>query len=144
MALVAFVLLIACLNIAHLSMTRAAARRREFAIRLALGASRWQVARQVLIENLVLAVAGSVLGVLFAAWASRLLLASMSTSVRQIVLDLSIDWRVAAFAVAITFATTLIFGGAPALRASRAGIMDALKSDSRQTSSGGGAGFRAG
>jgi putative ABC transport system permease protein len=136
MTVVAFVLLIACLNIAHLSMTQAAARRREFAVRLALGASRWQVARQLLIENLALAAAGSMLGVLFAAWASRLLVASMSTSVREIVLDLSIDWRVTAFIVVVTLATTLVFGGTPALRASRAGVVDALKSDSRQTSSG--------
>jgi putative ABC transport system permease protein len=136
MAVVAFVLLIACLNIAHLSMTQARARRREFAVRLALGASRWQVARQLLVENLALAVAGSMLGVLFAAWASRLLVASMSTSVREIVLDLSMDWRVNAFIVVITLATTLVFGGTPALRASGAGVVDALKSDSRQTSSG--------
>ncbi len=133
MALVAFVLLIACLNIAHLSMARAAARRREFAVRLALGASRWHVARQILVENLVLAAAGSVLGVLFARWASRLLLTTMSTPVREIALDLSIDWRMTAFAVAITFVTTLLFGGAPALRASRGAMMDALKSDSRHT-----------
>ena len=136
MAVVAFVLLIACLNIAHLSMTRAAARRREFAVRLALGASRWQIARQLLIENLALAAAGSMLGGLFAAWASRLLVASMSTPVREIVLDLSFDWRVTAFIVVITLATTLVFGGTPALRASRAGVADALKSDSHQTSSG--------
>jgi predicted permease len=135
MAVVAFVLLIACLNLAHLSMTRAANRRREFAVRLALGASRWQVARQLLIENLVLAVAGSVLGVLFARWASGLLIATMSTPVREIALDLSSDWRVIAFAAGLTFATTLICGGTPALRASRANVMSALKDDGRQTSS---------
>src|SRR5207344_3639462 len=67
---------------------------------------------------------------------SRLLLASLSTSVREIVLDLTIDWRVTAFIVVITLATTLIFGGTPALRASRAGVMEALKSDTRQTASG--------
>ena len=134
MSVVAFVLLIACLNLAHLSMTRAASRRREFAVRLALGASRWQVARQLLVENLVLAAAGSVLGVLFAAWASRLLVATMSTPVREIVLDLSIDWRVIVFAVVLTFATTLICGSVPALRASRADVMGPLKDDSRQTS----------
>ncbi len=137
MAVVAFVLLIGCLNIAHLSMTRAAARRREFAVRVALGASRWQVARQVLIENLVLAAGGTVVGILFAAWASRLLVAGMSTSVRQVVLDVSLDWRVGLFAVALTIATTLLFGIAPALGATRPAAMDALKSDNRQTSSAG-------
>lgn len=135
MAVVALVLLIACLNLAHLSMTRAANRRKEFAVRLALGASRWQVARQLLIENLVLAAAGSVLGVLFARWASGLLIATMSTPVREIALDLSTDWHVVAFAVGLTFATTLICGSTPALRASRADVMSALKDDGRQTSS---------
>jgi putative ABC transport system permease protein len=134
MAVVAFVLLIACLNVAHLSMTRAANRRREFALRLALGASRWQVARQLLIENMVLALAGSVLGVLFARWASGLLIATMSTPVREISLDLSTDWHVIAFAVGLTLVTALICGSAPALRASRADVMSALKDDGRQTS----------
>ena len=134
MAVVAFVLLIACLNLAHLSMTRAANRRREFAVRLALGASRWQVARQLLVENLVLAVAGSVLGVLFARWASGLLVATMSTPVREIALDLSVDWHVIAFAVGLTLATTIVCGSTPALRASRADVMSALKDDTRQTS----------
>ena len=137
MAVVGFMLLIACLNIAHLSMTRAVARHREFAVRFALGASRWQVARQVFIENLTLATAGTALGVLVAGWASRLLVANMANSVRQVVLDLSFDWHVAAFAVGITFATTMIFGMAPVLRASRPDVMDALKSGSRQTSGGG-------
>ena len=135
LAVVAFVLLIGCLNIAHLSLTRAAARHREFAVRTALGASRWQVARQVFIENLALAAGGTALAVLFAAWASRLLVASMSTSVRQIVLNVSLDWHVAAFAVAIGIATTLLFGLAPAITTTRPGAMDALKSDNRQTSS---------
>ena len=137
MAVVGFMLLIACLNIAHLSMTRAVARHREFAIRFALGASRWQVARQVFIENLTLATAGTALGILVAGWASRLLLANLANSVRQVVLDLSFDWHVAAFAVGITFATAMIFGLAPVLRASRPDVMDALKSDRRQTSGGG-------
>ena len=135
MAVVAFVLLIACLNIAHLSLTRASARRQEFAIRAALGASRWQIARQLLIENFVLAAGGAILGVLFAGWASRLLVTSMSTSVRQIVLNVSLDWRIVTFAVALTIATTLVFGLVPAVRAARHDAMDALKSDNRQTSS---------
>ncbi len=134
MAVVAFVLLIACLNLAHLSMTRAANRRREFAVRLALGASRGQLARQLLIENLVLAAAGSVLGVLFARWASGALVATMSTPVREIALDLSIDWHLILFAVGLTFITTLVCGSTPALRASRADVVTALKDDGRQTS----------
>ena len=143
MAVVGFVLLIACLNIAHLSMTRAVARYREFAIRFALGASRWQIARQVLIENLTLATGGTVLGALFAGWASRSLLANMSNSVREVILDVSIDWHVTAFAVAITLATAVIFGIAPVLRASRPDVIGALKSDSRQSSGGGASRFSA-
>ena len=134
MAVVAFVLLIACLNLAHLSMTRTASRHREFAVRLALGASRWQVARQILLENLVLAMAGSALGMLFARWASSLLVATMSTPVREIALDLSVDWHVIAFALGLTFATTFVCGSTPALRASRGEVMRGLKDDGRQTS----------
>jgi putative ABC transport system permease protein len=89
----------------------------------------------VLIENLVAGASGTVLGILFAAWASRLLVASMSTSVRQIVLDLSLDSHVAVFAVAIGIATTLLFGTAPAIGATRPATMDALKSDNRQAAS---------
>jgi putative ABC transport system permease protein len=137
MMVVAFVLLIACLNLAHLAMTRAANRRREFAVRRALGASRWQVARQLLTENLVLAVAGTVLGVLFARWASGLLVATMSTPVSEIALDLSIDWHVIIFAVGLTLITTLACGSTPALRASRADVMVALKDDGRQTAGAG-------
>lgn len=143
MAVVAFVLLIACLNIAHLSMTRAVARYREFAIRSALGASRWQVGRQVLIENFTLAAAGTLLGVVFAGWSSRLLLANMSNSVREITLDVSIDWRVTAFAIVITMATTFVFGMAPVLGAVRADVIGVLKSDSRQSSGGGASRFSA-
>ena len=91
----------------------------------------------MLIESLVLAGGGTVLGVLLAAWGSRLLVASMSTAVRQVVLDVSLDWRVALFAVALTIATTLVFGIAPAMHATRPAAMDALKSDNRQTSGAG-------
>ena len=137
MIVVGFVLLIACLNIAHLSMTRAVGRHREFAIRFALGASRWHVARQVLVENITVATAGTAIGVLFAAWASRVLVTTLSNPVREVVLDLSIDWHVVAFAAGITVVTALIFGIAPVLRASRPNVMEALKSESRQASSGG-------
>jgi predicted permease len=79
----------------------------------------------------------------FAGWTSRLLIATMSSSVREVVLDLSIDWHVTAFAVCITLATAVIFGIAPVLRASRPNIMDALKKESRQTAGGGASPFSA-
>jgi putative ABC transport system permease protein len=143
MTVVGFVLLIACLNIAHLSMTRAVARHREFAIRFALGASRWRVARQVFVENLTVATAGTAVGVLFAGWASRVLVTTLSNPVREVVLDLSIDWHVVAFAAGTTVATALIFGIAPVLRASRPNVIEALKTESRQASSGGASRFSA-
>jgi predicted permease len=130
---VALVLLIACANIANLQLGRGAARRHELSVRLALGASRWRLARQSLIESVVLAVIGAAFGLLFAAWASRALVAQLSTSTRRIVLDLSLDWRVLAFTAATMVATTILFGIAPALRATGVGPMEALKEHGRGT-----------
>jgi predicted permease len=134
LAVVGFVLLIACVNIANLLLARAAARRHELSVRVALGASRWRLARQLLIESLVLAGAGAVVGLAFAAWGSRVLVAQLSTSVSRVVLDLSFDWRVAAFTGALTAGTALLFGIAPAFRASRVAAMDALKAEGRRMS----------
>ena len=88
----ALVLLIACANVANLQLSRVMARRHEFAVRLALGAPRWHLARQLLIESLTLAGIATVLGVALAAWGSRALVAQLSTSVSRVVLDLSLDW----------------------------------------------------
>ena len=130
---VALVLLIACANIANLQLGRGAARRHELSVRLALGASRWRLARQSLIESVVLTVIGAAFGLLFAAWASRALVAQLSTSTRRIFLDLSLDWRVLAFTAATMVATSILFGIAPALRATRVGPMAALKEHGRGT-----------
>jgi predicted permease len=127
LAVVSLVLLIACANIANLMLARAAVRRHEMSVRLALGGPRWRVARQLLIESLVLSGIGTVAGLLLAAWGSRALVAQLSTSVDRVFLDVSLDWRVLAFTAALTIATAVLFGIAPAFRASHAEPMDALK-----------------
>jgi predicted permease len=131
MAVVALVLLIACANIASLLLARAAGRRRETAIRQALGATRTRLVRQWLTESILLGVAGGVLGLLLALWANQLLLSFLKTTPLA-ALDLGLDWRVLVFTLCISVATGIVFGMAPALQASRLDIATALKSDDAQ------------
>jgi putative ABC transport system permease protein len=140
----ALVLIVACANIANLLLARADARRHEFSIRLALGASRWRLARPLLIESVILAGVGAAFGLLFGAWGSRALFALVSTWRDRYVLDLSFDWRVLTFTVAMTSATGVLFGTVPALRASRAAPIDALKEHGRGTIGGAGASLSSG
>jgi predicted permease len=143
MGMVALILMISCANVANLMLARGAARGREMAIRMAIGASRWRLIRQGLAEGIVLAVAGVVAGSAFAVWASRGLVSLLSGARGEVALDLSPDFRVMAFTAAVGVVTVLLFGLAPALRASSVDPQAAMKSGGRGASDGPGR-FRAG
>jgi predicted permease len=131
LGIVALVLLIACANMANLLLAQAAARQRELAVRLSLGASRWQVARQLMVESLLLSALGAGAGVLLAMWGSRALVQLISTRTNVVALDLSMDWRVLAFTIGVGLLTGLFFGVAPALRATGLSPAVALKDHAR-------------
>jgi predicted permease len=121
--LVGVLLFIGCANIANLLLVRATTRRGELSIRLALGASRWRLARQLLVEGLVLGATGALGALLLAGWTTKALVRQMSTIDAGVSLDLPLDWRVLAFATLVTIITVVVFGVAPAFRAARgAGI----------------------
>jgi putative ABC transport system permease protein len=125
------VLLIACANLANLMLARAGARERQITIRRALGATRWRMIRELLSESLLLAAGGAICGLFLAFAVSRLLVNFISTSDNQIFLDLGMDWRVLAFTTTLAVLTTISFGLAPAIRATRAEPATLLQSGSR-------------
>jgi predicted permease len=127
MVVVGLVLLIACANIANLLLARATTRQREIAVRMAVGAGRLRLVRQMLTESLLIALMGGVLGVLFASWASALLLAMVSTGQAPLPLEVAPDARVLAFTFLVSCATAVLFGTFPALRATRINLTPALK-----------------
>ena len=137
MAVVALVLLIACANIANLLLARSTARARELAVRQALGARRTRIIRQLLTESLLLALAGGALGIAMASFANRLLLRMVSGGQDAIPLDISLNWRLLLFTLAVTVATALIFGTIPAFRATRLQLTDQLQSGRSPQGAGG-------
>lgn len=126
MGIVALILLIACANLANLLLGRATTRRREIAVRLAMGAGRGRVLRQMLAEGMLLAVAAGVLGVLLAWWSANVLVTVMSNGGERIALNPRPDQRILAFAASISAAACLLFSLAPAIQATRQGIQPAL------------------
>ncbi len=131
MGVVAAVLLIACANIANLLLARAAARQPEFAMRLALGAGRSRLMGQLLVESVLLALVGGACGLVVAHWSGRFLLSFMSAGRTPIALSLTPDTRVLLFTAVASIVTGLLFGLAPAMRASRADLAPALSSGGR-------------
>jgi predicted permease len=130
MGMVGLVLLIACANVANLLLARGAARQKEVAIRLALGGSRGAIVRQRLIESLVLAAAGALLGLAFAWWTGALLLKMLPFDSGAQTLSASPDIRAIAFAFAGALLTALLFGLAPALQSTRPALVSTLKDES--------------
>jgi predicted permease len=126
MVLVAIVLLIACANVANLLLARGNARQKEIAVRLAIGAGRSRIVRQLLTESLVLSLAGGALGLLFALWSSRLLVGMLREGQTPVALEVAPDLRLLGFTLAIAILTGLLFGLAPAWRATNPAINGAL------------------
>ena len=127
MIAVGLLLLIACANVANLLLARGIARKREFTVRLVLGAGRWRVVRQLLAESALLAAGGAVAGLVLGQWTSRLLVVSLSTQRLPIVLATGLDWRSLFFTIVVSVLTVVVCGLAPAFAATRGELAQELK-----------------
>ncbi len=125
------VLLIACANVANLLLARAVTRQKEIGIRLALGARRMRIVRQLLTESLLLAASGGIVGMLIALWGRDLFPLFIPKVPQQVVFEIGFNARVVGFAALLTMLTAVIFGLVPALRATRTNLVSALKDDGR-------------
>jgi predicted permease len=133
MAIVGLVLLIACANVANLSLAQAVRRQGELAVRSALGAPRWRVMRQMLTESILLASMGGAIGVLIAIWGAKLLMV-LKPSFLPISLDAAPDWRVLGFSLGLSLATGVIVGIAPALRSTNQQLVTRINQGTNPTS----------
>ena len=129
MGVVALVLLLACVNLANLLLARATERRKELAIRIAMGASRGRIIRQLVTETVMLSMAGGVGGLLIARWINEFASSTKLPTDIALVIDLRLDWRVMLFAFGVSLLTGIAFGLLPALQASRPDLVPALKDE---------------
>jgi len=139
MGAAAFVLLLACANVANLQLARASARAKEMAVRLALGAGRWDIARTLIVENLLVGIAGGLAGLLLTSWGLDLARRSAPPFIVQHVIGLKhlgVDWRVVAFTLGVATLTGILISLAPLLQITHAGVVETLKEGGRGTSAG--------
>src|SRR5260370_23623338 len=142
MAIVGLVLLIACSNLANLLIARASSRQKEIAVRLALGASRWRLIRQLLVESILLSLTGGGAGLLLAMWMDRALIRFQPAGVWGITLSATPDGAVLIFTLLVSLLTGLIFGLVPGLQSTRPELATTLKDEAGSVAGGASAGVR--